>query len=72
MLGSQVLGLTSIMHIGCLLISAWFLLINQCELSAAFFGLSTSFSQVGLWLGPLFTVLIIFKITNRHLSGAGL
>jgi hypothetical protein len=55
-------NIPQMMFIGFLFFSLFFLLTNNFEISAAFFGLAMGMNQLGIWVTPLFWVLLLFKL----------
>lgn len=53
--------------IGSLLYAFFMALEDQVEIGVALFSLALGLDQLAVWFGPLFTVVCLYKIVNRHL-----
>lgn len=62
------LGIPHMLFLGCLLFALFFILEEQIEIGTLFFSLAMGFDELAVWFGPLFAVISLHKIVNRHLS----
>ena len=42
---------------------------GQFEIGCAFFSIAFSLNQITVWMTPAFWLIVLYKVTNRHLQG---
>lgn len=55
--------------IGTLLYAFFMILEDQVEIGVGFFAFAFGLDGLAVWFGPLFTIVCLFKLVNRHLQG---
>ena len=64
-------GVPHLLFIGSLLTCLWLTLEDQLEFSGVFFGLAFGLNHLAIWVSPIYSILILYKMFSRSMQNSG-